>query len=70
MNDLEKQERLLDLLTLRETAKLSEEEKRELEDLFKQFPDWADDDSIALTAAAINLSAISADEEMPSHLQA
>lgn len=70
MNDLEKQERLLDLLTLRETAKLSEEEKRELEDLFKQFPDWADDDSIALTAAAINLSAISVDEEMPSHLQA
>lgn len=69
MNDLEKQERLLDLLTLRETVGLSKEEERELEGLFKQFPDWADDDSIALTTAAINLSAIDTREEMPAHLR-
>lgn len=69
MNDLEKQERLLDLLTLRETVGLSKEEERELEQLFKQFPDWADDDSIALTTAAINLSAIDTREEMPAHLR-
>lgn len=69
MNDLEKQERLLDLLTLRETEGLSKEEERELEELFKQFPDWADDDSIALTTAAINLSAIDTNEEMPVHLR-
>ncbi|MCD9185873.1 MAG: anti-sigma factor [Pyrinomonadaceae bacterium] len=69
MNDLEKQERLLDLLTLRETAGLGKEEERELEELFKQFPDWADDDSIALTTAAINLSMIDTNEEMPTHLR-
>lgn len=70
MNDLEKQERLLDLLTLRETAGLNREEERELEELFTLFPDWAGDESIALTAAAINLSAIDTSEEMPAHLQA
>lgn len=70
MNDLEKQERLLDLLTQRETAGLSKEENRELEELLTQFPDWKDDDSFALTAAAINLSSIEAEEEMPANLQA
>lgn len=70
MNDLEKQERLLDLLTLQETEGLTKEEKTELEDLLKQFPQWADDDSIALTVTAINLSDLDASEEMPAHLQA
>lgn len=69
MNDLEKQEKVFDLLTERTVYGLSETEKKELEDLMKMFPEWQDDDSFALTAAAINLSAVPFGEEMPAHLK-
>jgi anti-sigma-K factor RskA len=69
MNDLEKQERMLDLLTERATHGLSKESQQELEELIKIFPEWQDDETLALTAAAINLSAVNADEEMPAHLK-
>lgn len=69
MNDLEKQERMLDLLTERETDGLSEEFKRELDRLTKEFPEWQDDETLGLTAAAVNLSAIKTDEPMPAFLK-
>lgn len=70
MNDLEKQERLFDLLTEQAVHGLNEEDQKELEDLLKIFPDWQEDESFALTATAINLSAVSPEEEMPAHLKA
>ena len=70
MNDLEKQERLFDLLTEKTVYGLNEVDQKELEDLLKLFPEWQDDDSFDLTAAAVNLSAIPADEKMPAHLRA
>jgi Anti-sigma-K factor rskA len=69
MKDLEKQERLFDLLTARAVDGLSEKDTKELEDLLTLFPEWKDDESLDLTATAINLSAFSADEEMPAHLK-
>ena len=69
MNDLEKQARLFDLLGEQATNALNEQDKKELEDLLDTFPEWQNDDSFALTAAAINLSALPADEEMPAHLK-
>ena len=69
MNDLEKQERLFDLLSEQATGELGEESKKELEGLLKLFPEWRDDQSFALTAAAINLCAIPNDEEIPAHLK-
>ncbi len=69
MNDLEKQEKLFDLLTEKAVNGLNEENTKELEDLLKIFPEWQDDESFALTAAAVNLSAIPSGEEMPTHLK-
>jgi anti-sigma-K factor RskA len=69
MKDLEKQERLFDLLTAEAVDGLNEKDTKELKDLLTLFPEWKDDDSLALTATAINLSAFSADEEMPAHLK-
>lgn len=70
MNDLERQERLLDLLTQREISRLNKDEEQEMKDLLDIFPEWRDDETLSITAAAINLSAVGADEEMPAHLQA
>jgi anti-sigma-K factor RskA len=69
MNDLEKQERLLDLLTERALYGLDRENQQELEELIKNFPEWQGDETLALTTAAITLSAINADKEMPAHLK-
>lgn len=70
MNDLEKQERLLDLLTEETVYGLSAENKRELEDLLKIFPEWKEDETLALTAAAITMSGFKTVETMPNHLEA
>ena len=69
MNDLESQERLLDLLTEKTTYGLSENNQQELEELLKNYPEWQEDETFALTAAAIKLSSIKQDEEMPVHLK-
>ena len=53
MNDLEKQERMLDLLTERATYGLSKESQQELEELIKIFPEWQDDETLTLTTAAM-----------------
>lgn len=69
MNDLEKQERLLDLLTEQATYGLDELKQKELNDLAQLFPEWNDDESLSLTAAALCLSAVRPGEEMPVHLK-
>lgn len=71
MNDLEKQERIFDLLSEQALYGLGVEEQKELEDLLELFPEWRNDESFAVTAAAINLSAVFArEDEMPAHLKA
>ena len=69
MNDLEKQERLLDLLTEQATRGLDEHNQKELNDLTKLFPEWKDDESLSMTAATLALSVVRPNEEMPAHLK-
>jgi anti-sigma-K factor RskA len=69
MNDLKNQERMLDLLTEQALGGLSAENQRELDALLEKFPEWKDDETLALTAAAINLSIADPSEEMPAHLK-
>lgn len=69
MNRLEKQERLLDLLTEQATRGLDEQSQKELNDLTKLFPEWQDDETLSLTAAALALSVVPQNEEMPAHLK-
>ena len=69
MNALENKERMLDLLTMREIHGLSEEDQKELERLLQNFPEWQDDETLALTAAAITLTVVNTDEPMPANLR-
>jgi anti-sigma-K factor RskA len=69
MNDLEKQERVLDLLTEQATHGLDEHNQKELNDLKNLFPEWTDDESLSITAAALALSIVRPNEEMPAHLK-
>lgn len=68
MNDLEKQERLLDLLTEQALYGLDEQKRKELNDLTKLFPEWQTDETLSLAAAALASSAVRSDEQMPAHL--
>lgn len=69
MKDLN-EEKLLDLLCKKAAIGLDSDELKELKELEKAFPEWADqEDSFELAAAAINLSAIDIKEEMPAHLR-
>lgn len=70
MSDLEKQERLLDLLADRALFALSPEEEREIESLLEIFPEYRNDDTFALSAAAIDLAGLDTIEEMPASLRA
>ena len=69
MNDLENKEKMLDLLTLREIHGINDEERQELEELIQDFPEWRNDETLALTAAAINLAGVKTDEPMPAALR-
>jgi hypothetical protein len=69
MRDPVKEERLLDLLSDQALFELSPEDKKELEDLLKIFPEWRDDETFSLTAAAISLSALDMREEIPASLR-
>lgn len=69
MKDPVKEERLLDLLSDRALFELSAEEQRELDELLKIFPEWRDDETFSLTAAAVSLSALDTREEMPASLR-
>ena len=61
-------ERLEQLLADRATEGLGREESAELRELLKDHPEW-DEEDFALTAAAINLSDVNADEPLPSALR-
>jgi anti-sigma-K factor RskA len=69
MIDLEKQERLFDLLADRALFELAADEERELEGLLEIFPKYREDDSFSLTAAAITLAGLETREEMPESLK-
>ncbi len=68
MNEFEK-EKLFELLLERASYGNSKENEKQLGDLFREFPELADDGSFDLTATAISLTAINADEPMPAHLK-
>ncbi len=71
MNDLERQEKMLDLLTEKAISGLDEQSQQELKELLNNYPEWHDgEETLALTAAAIKLSAFTPDEEIPVHLSA
>lgn len=62
-------ERLLELLADQTLFGLSEEELMEVKNLKKQFPDWEQDVSFELAAAAINLSNLEIKDELPADLR-
>lgn len=68
MTELSK-ERLLELLTDQTVFGLDEKESMELKKIKKEFPDWDDDVSLELAAAAIGLSTLETKEELPSDLR-
>ncbi|MGI9055606.1 MAG: anti-sigma factor [Pyrinomonadaceae bacterium] len=69
MNELEK-EKMLDLLILRATGEITKEELEQLRKLEETFPEFKDDTSYELAAAAINLVDLKIEDQMPAHLQA
>jgi Anti-sigma-K factor rskA len=69
MKDPEKQERLFELLSDRALFELNPADQKELNDLLEIFPEWQEDESFDLTAAAISLSDLEVREEMPADLQ-
>lgn len=69
MNELEK-EKMLDLLILKATGEITKEELEQLTKLEELYPEFKDDISFELAAAAIALVDVTAEEQMPAHLQA
>lgn len=69
MTDPKKQERLFDLLSDRALFELSADDQNELDALLEIFPEWREDETFELTAAAISLSALDVREEMPASLR-
>ena len=65
MTELESKERLVDLLIEESITGLSIEESRELAELKLQFPNAVEDDSIALSIAAIHLSSFNEFSPIP-----
>ncbi len=69
MNELKK-ERLFELLSDQTVVGLNEEELMELKQLKIQFPDWENDISFELAAAAIGLANLDTNTTMPASLRA
>lgn len=63
------QDRLLELLADQAVFGLSDAERVELEKLKEEFPGWNNDLSLELTAAAIGLSKIEVNEDLPANLR-
>ncbi len=63
------QDKLLELLADETLFGLSAKERMELEELKKQFPDWDEDVSLELAAAAIGLSNLDIEEDLPASLR-
>lgn len=66
----EKKERLFELLADQTIVGLNAEELMELKQLKIQFPDWENDLSFELTAAAIGLSNLDANRAVPANVRA
>ncbi len=69
MNEVNK-ERMLDLLILKATGEITKEELEQLRKLEDTFPEFKDDTSYELAAAAISLIDLQVEDQMPAHLQA
>ena len=69
MNE-DKKERLFELLADQTVFGLNEEELMELKQLKIQFPDWENDISFELAAAAINLANLDIEKAVPASLRA
>ena len=69
MNESEK-EKMLDLLILKATGEITKEELEQLRVLEETFPEFKDDSSFELAAAAISLIDLKIEDQMPAHLQA
>jgi anti-sigma-K factor RskA len=68
MNELN-EEQLLDLLCKQAVTGLDSSELEQMKALEKSFPEWADDDSFEIAAAAINVSGLGDIDPMPAHLR-
>ena len=68
MNELEK-EKMLDLLILKATGEITNEELEQLKKLEEVFPEFKDDISFEFAAAAISLVDLKPEDQMPAHLQ-
>lgn len=68
MNEVSKN-RLLELLADQTIFGLNADEAMELERLKRRFPEWEKDLSLELTAAAINLSNLEIEEDLPASLR-
>ena len=68
MTDLQKQ-RLLELLADRAVSGLDENELMEVERLKKQLPDWDEDVSLELAAAAVGLAHLEIKDDLPAALR-
>lgn len=62
-------DKLLELLADQTLFGLSAKERMELEELKKQFPDWEEDVSLELAAAAIGLSNLDIEDDLPASLR-
>ncbi len=69
MNEMEKKEKMQDLLAIEALFGFSEEEKAEFESIGSEFPDLVLDSSFEEAAAAIALSAVTKQEAMPESLK-
>lgn len=65
----ENKEKMLELLADQAAFGLSEQEAVEVKMLLKEFPEWENDNSFELTAAAISLVNLDTSEPMPAHLR-
>lgn len=65
----ENKEKMLELLADQAAFGLSEQEAVEVKMLLKEFPEWENDNSFELTAAAISLANLDTSEPMPAHLR-
>lgn len=68
MTDLQR-ERMLELLADQAVFGLDKDELMEVERLGKQFPDWENDVTLELAAAAIGLSSLEVKDELPARLR-
>lgn len=65
----ENKDKMLELLADKAVFGLSEEEAVEVEMLLEEFPEWENDNSFELAAAAISIANLDTSEPMPAHLR-